>query len=98
MANGFSVSLPEAQAATARDLPGVSDVLPVGNYAPQVASTAEQIGAPALWGETLDTAGQGVKIGIIDYGVDPSHPFFDPRDTRCRRVSQRASCGSRPQR
>ena len=53
-------------------------MLPAGSYAPQVASTAEQIGAPALWGETLDTAGQGVKIGIIDSGVDPSHRFFDP--------------------
>ena len=78
VANGFSVSLPEAQVSSLEALPGVSDVLPAGSYAPQVASTAEQIGAPALWGETLDTAGQGVKIGIIDSGVDPSHPFFDP--------------------
>jgi len=78
VANGFSVSLPEAEVSSLEALPGVSDVLPVGTYAPQVASTAEQIGAPALWGETLDTAGQGVKIGIIDSGVDPSHPFFDP--------------------
>ena len=38
----------------------------------------QQIGAPALWGQTLDTAGQGVKIGIIDSGIDPGHPYFDP--------------------
>ena len=29
-------------------------------------------------GSTLDTAGQGVKIGIIDSGIDPDHPYFDP--------------------
>ena len=34
------------------------------------------IGAPALWGPTLSSAGQGVKIGIIDDGVDPTHPYF----------------------
>jgi subtilisin family serine protease len=52
--------------------------MPAGSYEPQLASSPQQIGAPALWGETLDTAGQGAKIGIIDSGIDPSHPFFDP--------------------
>ena len=28
--------------------------------------------------QALDTAGQGVKIGIIDSGIDAGHPFFDP--------------------
>ena len=31
-----------------------------------------------LWGAGLSTAGQGVKIGFIDSGVDQSHPFFNP--------------------
>ena len=43
-----------------------------GSYTPQLSSTPQQIGAPALWGQTLDTAGQGVKIEIIDSGIDPS--------------------------
>ena len=46
--------------------------MPAGGLPPQ------QIGAPAIWGPTLDTAGQGVKIGIIDSGIDPGHPYFDP--------------------
>src|SRR5207244_9794153 len=33
---------------------------------------------PALWGPSLATAGNGLKIGIIDEGVDQTHPFFDP--------------------
>ena len=44
----------------------------------QLDSTPQQIGANALWGAGLSTAGQGVKIGIIDSGVDHSHPFFNP--------------------
>ena len=78
VANGFSVSLPESEVPQLRALAGVRDVLAAGGYEPQLASTPEQIGARALWGATLDTAGQGVKIGIIDSGIDATHPFFDP--------------------
>ena len=78
VANGFSLTLPTSEVSRLRTLPGVRDVLAGGSYTPQLSSTPQQIGAPALWGQTLDTAGQGVKIGIIDSGIDPEHPFFDP--------------------
>ena len=78
VANGFSLSLPSSELPRLRTLPGVRDVLPAGSYAPQLSATPQQIGAPALWGQGLDTAGQGVKIGIIDSGIDAGHPFFDP--------------------
>ena len=78
VANGFSISLPSSQLPRLRALPGVRDVFATTTYGPQLDRTPQQIGASALWGPTLDTAGQGMKIGIIDSGVDPSHPFFDP--------------------
>jgi len=78
VANGFSLALPSSEVERLRTLPGVRDVLPAGSYAPQLTSSPQQIGAPALWGHALDTAGQGVKVGIIDSGIDPTHPFFDP--------------------
>jgi subtilisin family serine protease len=78
VANGFSLSLPASEVAQLRALPGVRDVLPAGSYEPQLTSSPQEIGAPAVWGPTLDTAGQGVKIGIIDSGIDPGHPYFDP--------------------
>ena len=78
VANGFSLSLPSSELSQLRSVPGVRDVLPAGSYAPQLSATPQQIGAPALWGQALDTAGQGVKIGIIDSGIDAGHPFFDP--------------------
>ena len=76
--NGFSVTLPGEQIDDLRKLPGVRDVYESAPYAPQLDRSPGQIGAPALWGPTLSTAGQGMKIGILDSGVDPSHPFFDP--------------------
>jgi subtilisin family serine protease len=78
VANGYSLTLPRADVDVLQALPGVRDVLPAGSYAPQLTTSPQQIGAPALWGQALDTAGQGVKVGIIDSGIDSAHPFFDP--------------------
>ncbi len=78
VANGFAVDLPGNQVARLRSLPGVRDVYDSARYEPQLDTTPQAIGATALWGAALETAGQGVKIGIIDTGVDHEHPFFDP--------------------
>jgi subtilisin family serine protease len=78
VANGYSVTLPASAQGTLRRLPGVRDVLPTATYAPRLTSTPQQIGASTIWGESLETAGQGVKIGIIDSGIDVHHPYFDP--------------------
>jgi subtilisin family serine protease len=78
VANGFSVTLRADELPALRALPGVAEVVPSASYGEQLDSTPPQIGAPGLWGPALDTAGQGIKIGIIDSGVDPEHPFFDP--------------------
>ncbi|MFO7571571.1 MAG: S8 family serine peptidase [Gaiellaceae bacterium] len=78
VANGLSVVLPTERVADLRRLPGVEDVFESTAYVPQLDDTPQRIGATALWGPQLETAGQGMKIGIIDTGVDPEHPFFDP--------------------
>jgi subtilisin family serine protease len=76
--NGFAVEVPRAQATRLARLPGVREVYEPASYGAQLDHTPQQIGAAALWGQSLATAGQGTRIGIIDTGVDPSHPFFDP--------------------
>src|SRR5439155_5791195 len=76
--NGFAVVLPRAQLPQLHRLPGVRDVYPSAEYAPQAATTPAEIGAPGVWGAGLSTAGQGMKIGIIDSGVDQRHAYFDP--------------------
>jgi subtilisin family serine protease len=78
VANGFAVHVPATRVPELRRLPGVRDVFASAAYVPQLDDTPQRIGASALWGPALETAGQGIKIGIIDTGVDPRHPFFDP--------------------
>src|SRR5262245_29165764 len=78
VANGFSVSLPRSEVPQLRRVPGVRNVFQGGYYAPMLDQSPGEIGAPALWAPPLRSLGQGMKIGIIDTGVDQTHPFFDP--------------------
>jgi subtilisin family serine protease len=78
VANGFAVALPHAAVPRLRALPGVRDVYPSATYTSSLDRSVPQIGAPQLWGPTLAAAGAGVKIGVIDDGLDQSHPFFTP--------------------
>ncbi|MBA2332910.1 MAG: S8 family serine peptidase [Actinobacteria bacterium] len=78
VANGLAVVVPEDQVDRLASLPGVDRVYPSVRYSPLLDRGPQQIGAPALWGPTLASSGQGIKIGIIDEGIDHTHPFFDP--------------------
>jgi subtilisin family serine protease len=76
--NGFAVVVPRADVARLARIPGVAEVWPSITYHALLDRTPQLIGAPTVWGPTLATAGQGMKIGIIDDGIDQTHPFFDP--------------------
>src|SRR5262245_51087736 len=77
--NAVAVVLPRGgDPARLRGLPGVAEVYPSATYTAAAGPAADQIGAPQLWTSGLPTTGDGIKIGIIDDGVDQTHPFFDP--------------------
>ena len=76
--NGLAVVVPSSAAARLAHVPGIAKVWPSATYHASLDRTPQLIGAPAVWGPTLATAGQGIKIGIIDEGVDYTHPFFSP--------------------
>ena len=76
--DGASVVLPEHDVARLHALPGVREVYRSGRYELAAGPAGGQIGAPQLWAPGLTNAGDGIKIGVIDGGVDQSHPFFDP--------------------
>jgi subtilisin family serine protease len=77
--NGLAVVVPPAELERLGRLPGVARVYPSIRYRARLDRTPGQIGAPALWGPDLGLAGAGQKIGILDDGVDQTHPFFDPQ-------------------
>ncbi len=76
--DGFAVVLPQAELGRLPQVPGVAKVWPTVAYHALLDRTPQLIGAPSVWGPTLATAGQGMKIAIVDDGIDQTHPFFDP--------------------
>jgi len=79
VANGLAVLVPRDQVGRLASVAGVTRVYPSVRYRTLLDRSVPQIGAPALWGAGLENAGQGMKIGIIDEGIDQKHPLFDPR-------------------
>ena len=75
--NGIAVALPVGQLAALHRIPGAT-VWPSVTYHALLNRTPQLIGATTIWGPTLATAGEGVKIGIIDDGLDQTHSFFSP--------------------
>jgi subtilisin family serine protease len=79
VANGFAVALPRGDTSALAHIPGVEAVWPnVRYHVARDFAGPEQIGADKLWGPTFATAGDGIKIGVIDDGLDASNPYFDP--------------------
>ena len=76
--NGLAVVAPADAAARIAAVPGVREVQQSVRYHRTLYRSPEVIGAPQIWGPTLATAGNGIKIGVIDDGVDQTHPFFAP--------------------
>ena len=80
--DGLAVALPTEDLQALSRVPGVQRVQAGTDLRATGATldrSPELIGADQLWGlPTFSTAGNGIKIGIIDDGVDQSHPFFNP--------------------
>jgi subtilisin family serine protease len=77
VANGMAVVVPRSQLARLRAVKGAT-VWPSLRYHALLNKTPQLIGAPTVWGPTFTTTGNGLKIGVIDDGLDRSHMFFDP--------------------
>ena len=79
VANGLAVVLPRSEVSKLAHVPGVAEVWPnVRYHSLAVKLGPQQIGADRLWGPNFETAGNGMKIGIIDDGVEADHPYFNP--------------------
>ena len=77
LANALKVRLPLAQVERLRRLDGVVDVRPVAQFHPLTSTSVPFIGTPKVWNRgNLSATGKGVRIGIIDSGIDYHHAMF----------------------
>ena len=78
---GFAAQLPANKARELLRVPGVVAVMYDSVNHPTDNDSPNFVGAPAVWA-TLggeDTAGEGVKVGVLDTGIWPEHPMLaDP--------------------
>jgi uncharacterized protein (TIGR03437 family) len=76
----FVVATPD-RVAELKTLPGVLGVVPARHYHQQLNAATQLINAPAAWtalGGTTN-AGAGIKIAVLDTGIDQKNPAFqDP--------------------
>ena len=75
--DGFAVELPAASLGKLLDLPAVNRVYPSLTYTRTMDRGPSVIHATDLQAATSDK-GQGIKIGVVDTGVDSSNPFLSP--------------------
>jgi subtilisin family serine protease len=76
--NGVSVVLPTRAVGRLRHLPAVTRVFPAARYTALVGPAGGRIRARELPGIVAAQGGAGIKIGVIDDGLDQTHPFFAP--------------------
>src|SRR5690349_17267834 len=74
--NGMKVRIARDKAAQLATLPGVVAVRPVKLFKPTNVRSVPYIGAPAVWGAVPGLRGEGVKVAIIDTGIDYTHANF----------------------
>src|SRR5262249_33480072 len=75
--DGFTVQLPARSLAKLLDVHAVTKIYPsLSQYSPMDRGRSV-INASTLSSATGDQ-GQGIKIGVVDTGVDPRNPFLKP--------------------
>jgi minor extracellular serine protease Vpr len=76
--NAIAVTIPRRSLSALRELPGVVRVSAVVQYRSTLDASPSAIGAASPWRVGLTNLGEGLKIGIIDDGIDSKSPLFDP--------------------
>ena len=79
VANTLFVHVPQGSAADLESLPGVKRVYAVGIRKPMLDHALPLEKVPDAWTQIggMQNAGAGIKIGIIDTGIDVTHPAFN---------------------
>jgi minor extracellular serine protease Vpr len=75
--DGLTVDLPAKRLPALMRLTGVTKVYPSLRYTLALDHSPSVIGADAIH-QQLGADGAGMKIGVVDDGIDQTNPFFDP--------------------
>ena len=78
LVNAVFVSVSPETAAQLRGIPGVAHVVPAPRLKRDLNTALDLQNVSAAWSAVggASNAGAGVKIGIIDSGIDQNHPGF----------------------
>ncbi len=73
--NGMRASLPRKQLRAVSQLPGVKAVQAAPVYTTGTATSVPFLGVPGVW-QNSKYRGEGVKVAVIDSGIDYTHADF----------------------
>jgi len=74
--DGLKVRIRADQARSLSSLPGVVAVHPLQLMEPSNIHAIPLVGAPQVWDGLAGLHGEGIKIGVIDTGIDYTHADF----------------------
>ncbi len=74
--DGLKVRIRASQASSLSSLPGVVAVHPLQLMEPSNIHAIPLVGAPQVWDGLAGLHGEGIKIGVIDTGIDYTHADF----------------------
>jgi len=74
--NGVKVRIAQGKLDAIRALPGVIGVHTLALFTPDNVNSIPFVGAPAVWNGLNGMHGEGVKVAIIDTGIDYTHANF----------------------
>ena len=74
--NGIKVQIPANKIGALREIVGVVDVKGVNTYDRHNVVGVPRVQAPAVWAGLPHFRGEGIKVAIIDTGIDYTHANF----------------------
>src|SRR5262249_38160982 len=74
--NGIKVRIAASRVGSLLTLPGVVSITQPGIYYLDNAQSVPYIGAPTVWDGPTGFHGEGIKVAIIDTGLDFTHANF----------------------
>jgi uncharacterized protein (TIGR03437 family) len=78
LVNAVFVIAPASRLEELKSIPGVAAVRPMRRFKPSLNRATQLMNGPLAWNALggVANAGKGIKIGLLDSGIDQTHPAF----------------------